>query len=130
MSPCLALLANFFPPTTIFFLLFPLVGSLFPGCCRHLNNSTIDVIYSDDTNLSLSANWNNVTSLTQALPNDLVKWKQNVRYFLREKGYHISLVRKLQQAFNYPLMPQISMNYRISSYLGLIIDKVLTFKYI
>ena len=29
----------------------------------HLNNSTTD-IYADDTTLSLSANWNNITSLT------------------------------------------------------------------
>ena len=36
----------------------------------HLNNSTTD-IYADDTILSLSANWNNITSLTQALSNDL-----------------------------------------------------------
>ena len=36
----------------------------------HLNNSTID-IYADDTTLSLSANWNNITSLIKALANDL-----------------------------------------------------------
>ena len=36
----------------------------------HLNNSTID-IYADDITLSLSANWNNITSLTKALSNDL-----------------------------------------------------------
>ena len=36
----------------------------------HLNNSTID-IYADDITLSLSANWNNITSLTTALSNDL-----------------------------------------------------------
>ena len=36
----------------------------------HLNNSTTD-IYADDTTLSLSANWNNTTSLTTALSNDL-----------------------------------------------------------
>ena len=72
----------------------------------HLNNSTID-IYADDTTLSLSANWNNITSLTQALSNDLEnieKWSnenkmsintdKTKRYLLREKGYNISLVRK------------------------------------
>ena len=72
----------------------------------HLNNSTID-IYADDTTLSLSANWNNINSLTQALSNDLEnieKWSNENkmtliprrlnRYFLREKGYNISLVRK------------------------------------
>ena len=36
----------------------------------HLNNSTID-IYADYTTLSLSANWNNITSLIKALANDL-----------------------------------------------------------
>ena len=36
----------------------------------HWNNSTID-IYADDNTLSLSANWNNITSLTKALSNDL-----------------------------------------------------------
>ena len=36
----------------------------------HLNNSTID-IYAGDTTLSLSANWNNITSLIKALANDL-----------------------------------------------------------
>ena len=36
----------------------------------HLNNSTT-VIYADDTTLSLSTNWKNITSLTKALSNDL-----------------------------------------------------------
>ena len=36
----------------------------------HLYNSTID-IYADDTTLSLSANLENITSLTKALSNDL-----------------------------------------------------------
>ena len=36
----------------------------------HLNNFNID-IYADDTTLSLSANWNNITSLIKALANDL-----------------------------------------------------------
>ena len=36
----------------------------------HLNNSTID-IYADDTTLSLSPKWKNITSLTKALSNDL-----------------------------------------------------------
>ena len=36
----------------------------------HLNNSNTD-IYADDTTLSLSANWNNITSLIKALSNDL-----------------------------------------------------------
>ena len=54
----------------------------------HLNNSTID-IYGDDTTLSLSANWNNITSLTQALSNDLEnieKWStENKMYINNEK---------------------------------------------
>ena len=36
----------------------------------HFYNSTID-IYTDDTTLSLSANLENITSLTKALSNDL-----------------------------------------------------------
>ena len=59
----------------VLFLLFVNVMPL------HLNNSTID-IYADDTNLSLSANWNNITSLTQALSNDLEnieKWSTENR---------------------------------------------------
>ena len=36
----------------------------------HLNNLTID-IYADDTILSLSVNWNNITSLIKVLANDL-----------------------------------------------------------
>ena len=55
----------------------------------HLNNSTID-IYADDTTLSLSANWNNITSLTQALSNDLEnieKWStENKMYINTEKS--------------------------------------------
>ena len=54
----------------------------------HLNNSTID-IYADDTTLSLSANWYNITSLTQALSNDLQnieKWStENKMYINTEK---------------------------------------------
>ena len=47
----------------------------------HLNNLTID-IHADDTTLSLSANWNNITSLTQysiTQYREMVNWKQNVR---------------------------------------------------
>ena len=56
---------------------------------------------------SLSANWNNITSFTQVLSNDLEnieKWstenkmslilRRLKRHLLREKGYNISLVRK------------------------------------
>ena len=41
----------------------------------HLYNSTIDV-YADDTTLSLSANLENITSLTKALSNDLENIKK------------------------------------------------------
>ena len=86
-------------------------------------------IYADYTTLSLNANWNNITSLTRALSNDLEnieKWstenKMNINtektktllYLLRVKGYNISFVRK-QQAYNYTLTPQISTKYRIKS---------------
>ena len=54
----------------------------------HLNNSTID-IYADDTTLSLSADWNNITSLTRALSNDLEnieKWStENKMYINTDK---------------------------------------------
>ena len=54
----------------------------------HLNNSTID-IYACNTTLPLSANWNNITSLTKALSNDLEnikKWStENKMYINTEK---------------------------------------------
>ena len=54
----------------------------------HLFNSTID-IYADDTTLSLSGNWNNITSLNQAVSNDLEnieKWSaENKMYINTEK---------------------------------------------
>ena len=54
----------------------------------HLNNSTTDK-YADDTTLCVSANWNNITSLTQALSNDLEnieKWStENKMYINTEK---------------------------------------------
>ena len=54
----------------------------------HLNNSTID-IYADDTTLSLSADRNNITSLTRTLSNDLEnieKWStENKMYINTEK---------------------------------------------
>ena len=96
----------------------------------HWNNSTID-IYADDNTLSLSANWNNITSLTKALSNDLENISRNGQlktkctsiprrpkhliYLLQEKGYNISFAWK-QQAYNYTLMPQISTKYCITSY--------------
>ena len=51
--------------------------------------TTPPLIYADDTILSLSANWNNITSLTQALSNDLEnieKWSnENKMYINTEK---------------------------------------------
>ena len=50
----------------------------------HLNNSTID-IYADNTTLSLSANWNNITSLNQTLSNDLEnieKWSTENKIYI------------------------------------------------
>ena len=85
-------------------------------------------MYADDTTLSLSANWNNIISLTQALSNDLEnieKWSTENKftltprrlkyYMLWEKGYNISFVRK-QQPENYTLIPQLSTSYHITSY--------------
>ena len=54
----------------------------------HLNNSTID-IYADDTTLSLSANWNNITSLTQALSNGL----ENIEKWPAENKMYINTVK-------------------------------------
>ena len=107
----------------------------------HLNNSTID-IYADDTTLSLSANWNNITSLTQALSNDLEnieKWStENKMYINTEKTKALlvtgkRLQRKLsEEAATLKLRlqtPQISTSYRIAKkLLGLIIDKDLSFE--
>lgn len=54
----------------------------------HSHNSTID-IYAEDTTLSLSSNWNNMTSLPKALSNDLEnieKWStENKMYINTEK---------------------------------------------
>ena len=60
----------------------------------HLNNSTTD-IYADDTTLSLSANWNNITSLTQALSNDLEnieKWSTENKMYINTKKTKALLV--------------------------------------
>ena len=51
----------------------------------HLNNSTID-IYADYTTLSLNANWNNITSLTTALSNDL----ENIEKWSTENKMNIN----------------------------------------
>ena len=51
----------------------------------HLNISTIDIC-ADDTALSLSADWSNITSLTQALSNDL----ENIEKWLTENKMYIN----------------------------------------
>ena len=93
-----------------------------------LNNSTVD-IYADDTTLSLSANWNNITSLTQALSNNLEnieKWStENNMYINTEKSKALVVTgKRLQHKLSeetatlklYALMPQILTNYRVTSY--------------
>ena len=107
----------------------------------HLNNSTID-IYADDTTLSLSANWNNITSLTQALSNDLEnieKWStENKMYINTEKTKALLVTgKRLQHKVSEETATlklrlqtqQISTSYRIAKkLLGLIIDKDLSFE--
>ena len=95
----------------------------------HLNNFTID-IYADDTTLSLSVNWNNITSLIKALANDLEnieKWStenwivhqyqedQSITCYGKKVTINLRFVPK-QQACNYTLTPQISTKYCITSY--------------
>ena len=48
-----------------YFLFLPFVNDM----PLHLNNLITIDIYADATTLSLSANWNNITSLTKALSN-------------------------------------------------------------
>ena len=60
----------------------------------HLNNSTTD-IYADDTTLSVSANWNNITFLTQALSNDLEnieKWSTETKMYINNEKTKTLLV--------------------------------------
>ena len=107
----------------------------------HLNNSTID-IHADDTTLSLSANWNNITSLTKALSNDLEnieKWStENKMYIntMKTKAFNLLVTRKrlqhklrmetasLQLHLNATNINQI-LHHKL---LGLIIDKDLSFE--
>ena len=64
----------------------------------HLNNSTIN-IYADDTTLFLSASWNNITFLFQALSNDsenIEKWStENKMYFNTEKTKALLVTEKV-----------------------------------
>ena len=58
-------------------------------------------IYADDTTLSLGANWNNITSLTQALSNDMEnieKWStENKMYINTEKTKALLVMGKRLQ---------------------------------
>ena len=93
----------------------------------HLNNSTID-IYADDITLSFSADWNNITSLTQALSNDLEnieKWSTEKKMCINTEKTKPLLVteKRLQHNLdeeqppsNYALTPHITTSYRIKSY--------------
>ena len=105
----------------------------------HLNYSTID-IYADDNTLSLSTNWNNITSLTQALSNDLEnieRWStENKMYINTEKTKALLVTAKRLQ---HKLSEETaSLKLRLGAtnidqlshhnLLGLIIDKDLSFE--
>ena len=105
----------------------------------HLNNFTID-IYADDTTLSLSVNWNNITSLIKALANDLEnieKWStENWIVHQYQEDQSITCYGKrlqptlrtetasLQLHLNATNINQI-LHHKL---LGLIIDKDLSFE--
>ena len=105
----------------------------------HLNNSTTD-IYACDTTLPLSANWNNITSLTKVLSNDLENIEkrstENTMYINTEKTKALLVPGKrlqhklhvetasLQLCLNATNITQISHH----KLLGLIIDKDLSFE--
>ena len=105
----------------------------------HLNNSTID-IYADDTTLSLSADWNNITSLTQALSNDLEnieKWStENKMYINTEKTKALLVTGKWlqhklsEETATLKLRLDATNIDKLSHHklLGLIIDKDLSFE--
>ena len=84
----------------------------------HLNNSTID-IHADDTTLSLSANWNNITSLPKALSNDLEnikKWSaENKMYINNEKTKALLVTRKrLQHKHLVTLITQVTLVTKVT----------------
>ena len=80
-------------------ILGPVLFLLFVNDMRlNLNNSTIE-IYVDDTTLSLSAKWNNITSLTNDLEN-IEKWStENKMYSCtsipRRPKYYLLWKKKL-----------------------------------
>ena len=105
----------------------------------HLNYSTID-IYADDNTLSLSTNWNNITSLTQALSNDLEnieRWStENKMYISTEKTKALLVTgKRLQHKLS---EETASLKLRLGAtnidqlshhnFLGLIIDEDLSFE--
>ena len=104
-----------------------------------LNNSTVD-IYADDTTLSLSANWNNITSLTQALSNNLEnieKWStENNMYINTEKSKALVVTGKRlqhklsEETATLKLCLDATNIDKLSRHklLGLIIDKDLSFE--
>ena len=65
-----------------------------------LSNSTID---ADDTTLSLSANWNDITSLTHSLM--YFRRKTKALLVITQKGYSRSLMWK-KQTYNCALTIQ------------------------
>ena len=104
-----------------------------------MNNSTVD-IYADDTTLSLSANWNNITSLTQALSNNLEnieKWStENNMYINTEKSKALVVTGKRlqhklsEETATLKLCLDATNIDKLSRHklLGLIIDKDLSFE--
>ena len=70
----------------------------------HLNYLTIDK-YADDTTLSMSANWNNITSLTQAISNDLEnieEWStENKMYINKTKALLVDYVERFTEINKY-----------------------------
>ena len=117
----------------VLFLLFVNVMPL------HVNNSAID-IYADDTTLPLSANWNNITSLTQALSYDLEnmeKWSTENKMYLNTEKTKALLVtgtrlqHKLSEETATIKLRLDAKNIDQLSHhklLGLIIDKDLSFE--
>ena len=105
----------------------------------HLNISTIDICV-DDTTLFLSADWNNITSLTQAISNDLEnieKWSTENKMYINTERTKALLVtgKRLQHKLS---EETATLKLRLDAtnidqllhhkLLGLIIDKDLSFE--
>ena len=100
----------------------------------HLYNSTID-IYADDTTLSLSANLENITSLTKALSNDLEnieKWSTEnypSKLYIKTKKTKVLLVtgKRLQHELRVETASlQLHLN---ATNINQILIKILTLKH-